>query len=200
LPEASDGSGESERVPVLICAGTPYKYFPEHDAVLVDIARRLGRCRFVFFGHLDGARTRRLLTRAGNAFASAGLRAEDFLELQPWMRGADFRRFMRSADVYLDTIGFSGFNTVLQALGSGLPVITHRGEFMRGRFGSGILESLSAQPLIADTPDAYAEIAATIVTDAAARSHWQAHFARALPQLYGDRGSVEAFQSFLLSL
>ena len=36
------------------------------------------------------------------------------------------------------TLGFSGFNTVMQAVECGLPVVTLRGEFLRGRLGSGI--------------------------------------------------------------
>ena len=41
--------GIREGVPVLVCAGTPFKYTPRHDAVLAAIAQRLGECQLVFF-------------------------------------------------------------------------------------------------------------------------------------------------------
>ena len=43
--------------PLLLCAGTPYKYAPRYDAVLVAIARELGRCQFVFCSHGQDAQT-----------------------------------------------------------------------------------------------------------------------------------------------
>jgi tetratricopeptide (TPR) repeat protein len=186
--------------PVLICAGTPFKYAPEHDAVLIEIARRLGPCRFVFFQHLDGAVTRRLLARLRSAFHSAGLSPEEHLVVKPWMSAAEFHAFMGTAHVFLDTIGFSGFNTVMQALASGLPVVAHRGSYMRGRLGSGVLEFLTASPLIADSESSYVEKVVALAVDPLERARWTEHFARELPRAYGDRSAVEELQSFLLSL
>jgi hypothetical protein len=44
---------------------------------------------------------------------------------------------MKQARLYLDTIGFSGFNTAMLAVECGLPVVTREGRFMRGRLASG---------------------------------------------------------------
>src|SRR5208282_3907761 len=35
--------------PLLVCAGMPFKYAPEHDWIFPELARRLERCQFVFF-------------------------------------------------------------------------------------------------------------------------------------------------------
>ncbi|WP_128112987.1 hypothetical protein [Polynucleobacter necessarius] len=39
--------------PILLCPGTPYKYNPENDWVLVEIARQLPNAQFVFFKFPD---------------------------------------------------------------------------------------------------------------------------------------------------
>ena len=54
----------------------------------------------------------------------------------------------------LDTLGFSGFNTAIQAVECGLPVVSREGEFMRGRLGSGILRRMGMEALVATSDDA----------------------------------------------
>jgi len=41
---------------LFICPGVPFKYAPQHDSLLVEIARRTKRCRFVFFDFADQER------------------------------------------------------------------------------------------------------------------------------------------------
>src|SRR6266571_3612205 len=41
--------GIDPRSPLFLCPGMPFKYAPQHDWVFAEIARRLGRCQFVFF-------------------------------------------------------------------------------------------------------------------------------------------------------
>jgi len=187
-----DGTG-----PSFVCAGTPFKYLPQHDTVLVDIARRLGRCRFHFFSYRDGALSRRLLHRLHEAFAAAGLDGNDYLVLQPWMSRPAFHEFLRTADLYLDTIGFSGFNTVMQALECGLLVVSCRGRFQRGRLGSGILERLSLPGLVADSVRAYIDLVVSLAESGAARMQVRERLRANLPNAYRDQSSVEALQRFL---
>ena len=57
--------------PLLLCPGTPFKYAPRFDRVLVDIARGLGKCRMVFFTSKVQALSHKLrarLERAGLDF------------------------------------------------------------------------------------------------------------------------------------
>jgi protein O-GlcNAc transferase len=60
-------------VPLLLCPGTPFKYTPRHDAVFVEIARRLGECQFVFFTPKPPELMQRLRARMAGAFERAGL-------------------------------------------------------------------------------------------------------------------------------
>src|SRR6185295_14418493 len=124
--------------PLLICPGVPFKYAPEHDRVFPEIARRLGRCRFVFFTHHRRPLSDRLQARLQVAFRAQGLQAERFVAFVPWLNKPAFLGLMSQAHVCLDSIGFSGFNTALQAVQAGLPIDAREGRFLRGRLASGI--------------------------------------------------------------
>jgi len=191
--------GIPDDVPVFICPGTPFKYRPQDDEVLVDIARRLGRCAFVFFEHGKAELSRRLHARMAAAFRLAGLKPEQFLIGVPWLPRAAFLGLMRQADVYLDTIGFSGFNTVMQAVQVHLPAVTLEGRFMRGRLGSGILRRLGLPELIAATKTQYVDIAVTLADDVAYRTRMRHRLLLAEKRAYGDLSAIEALSRVLLS-
>ena len=185
-------------IPVFICPGTPFKYRPQDDEVLVDIARRLGRCAFVFFEHDKAELSRRLHARMAAAFRLAGLKPEQFLIWVPWLPRAAFLGLMSQADVYLDTLGFSGFNTVMQALQVHLLAVTLEGRFMRGRLGSGILRRLGMPELIASTKTAYVDIAVMLAEDAAYRTRMRRRLQVAENCVYGDLSAIEALSRVLL--
>jgi hypothetical protein len=48
-----DALGLPSNVPLLLCAGTPFKYSPAHDKVWIEISRRAAPCRLVFFRARD---------------------------------------------------------------------------------------------------------------------------------------------------
>lgn len=192
------GSG-SHRDPLFVCPGTPFKYAPAHDSTLVDIARRVPGSRFMFFNYRDGSLSRRLQARLGAAFKQAGIDPEERLLLVPWASPAAFQQILASAAVMLDTIGFSGFNTVVQALEAGLPVVTCRGRFLRGRLGSGVLEHLGMAELVADSPADYAERAADIALAPRRRRQLTDQIRATLPRLYRDPAPVASLQAYLES-
>jgi predicted O-linked N-acetylglucosamine transferase (SPINDLY family) len=186
--------------PVLVCAGTPFKYSPEHDQVLIGIARRLRRCQFHFFSYEDGALSRRLLQRLHAAFAAAGLDGSQFLVLRPLLPSQQFNDFLGSADLLLDSIGFSGFNTIMHALACDLPVVTVRGRSLRGRLGSGILERLSLPQLVAESPGSYEDIAVSLLENRSELAATRARIRAQLPTSYQDQSAIAALEEFLLSV
>jgi predicted O-linked N-acetylglucosamine transferase (SPINDLY family) len=107
---------------------------------------------------------------------------------------------LRSADLYLDTIGFSGFNTVIQALECGLPVVSCRGRFMRGRLGSGILERLSLSNLVADSPRSYIDLVVWLAKNRHSLSQVRDQLRTKLPSAYRDQSAVDKLEEFLLSI
>jgi predicted O-linked N-acetylglucosamine transferase (SPINDLY family) len=200
-PLALDGArfGLDAGAPLLVCPGTPFKYAPEHDAVLPAIARELGACQFVFFTHWARALSEKLHARLAAAFAHAGLDAARYLRFLPWLSPAEFHALLRQADLCLDSIGFSGFNTALQALECGLPIVAREGRFLRGRLASGILRRLGLHELVARDTPGYIAIAVALARDPARRDALRRRIESQRHSLYADAAPVRALEEFLLA-
>ena len=187
-------------VPNLVCPGVPFKYAPEHDWIFPAIAQRLGRCRFLFFTHATPGLSERLRLRLQAAFAARELDLERFVTFLPWLTNAAFQELMSQADVYLDTIGFSGFNTALQAVQCGLPIVAREGRFLRGRLASGILRRMELAELVAASEEQYVELVVRVAYDAAYRASLRARIAERRALLFEDRAPIRALEDFLLDV
>jgi len=185
--------------PVIVCAGVPFKYAPQHDWILAEIAKRTGACRFVFFVHRVADTSGALRRRLGTAFARQGLDLDRFAVFLPWQDAASFHGLMTCADAYLDTIGFSGFNTAMQALECGLPIVAWEGRFLRGRLASGILRAIGLDELVAASAEAYIELAVRLCRDAQYREDIRERIALRRGRLYEDVDAIRGMESFLES-
>jgi protein O-GlcNAc transferase len=146
--------------PLLLCPGQPFKYSPQYDEVWVQIARRLQKKalfrkriggRLVFFRSQYDSRDRIFEKRLRAAFTRNKVDFDAHASIIPFLDRAEFFGLMRRSSLMLDTPGFSGFNTALQGIECGLPVLAFEGEFMRGRLASGILRELEIPELVAQS-------------------------------------------------
>jgi protein O-GlcNAc transferase len=192
--------GITQEGPLFVCAGLPFKYAPQHDHVLTDIAQRVGDCRFLFFTAPSTTATERLAQRLARAFERAGLEPARYLKIVPWLSRVEFFGVLRQADLYLDTIGFSGFNTTMQAIECGLPVVAYRGSYMRGRFASGILDTLQLAELIADDKPTYVERAVRIARDPALRARLREQMISRQQRIFSERTAIAGLSRFLSDL
>ncbi|HTR56694.1 MAG TPA: tetratricopeptide repeat protein [Casimicrobiaceae bacterium] len=197
VPEGFSGN---DGVPYIICAGTPYKYTPRHDALLIDIARELGACRFLFFIDVAPLLSRKIEERMALAFRRAGLDPRDHIRFLPRQSRPAFFELMRGADVYLDTLGFSGFNTAMQAIECGLPVVACEGRFARGRLASGILRTIGMDELVASTPSDYVGTAVRLCADIGHRTAVGSRIAQRRGAALRDLAPVRALEDFLESI
>lgn len=193
------GAGLDPEQPLLICAGVPFKYDPRHDGVLCEIAHRLGRCQFAFFTHWNRALSDRLAVRLKAAFSASGLDPKRYLHFLPWQAAPAFHGWLRRGDVYLDTIGFSGFNTALHAVECGLPIVARKGRFMRGRLAAGILKRIGLAELSAPDEATYVDLAVKLVRNAAYSESVANRMEGGRAILYGDSAPVRALEEFLLA-
>ena len=189
--------GIEDDLPLLLCPGTPFKYAPEHDPALGEIARRLGRCRLVFFEHRTRTLSEKLRARLAAAFGAAGVDFDSHVRFIPWQTREGFFGLMGRADVFLDTIGFSGFNTALQAVQCGLPIVTREGRFLRGRLASGILKRIGLKELVSADDAQYVALAVRLVQDRAWCEQIHRRIVAGRPLLYEDTAPVRALESFL---
>lgn len=192
--------GIDARSPLLVCAGTPFKYAPEHDWVLPAIAAALGDCQFVFFRYRVAGLSEKLHRRLSGAFAQSGLEPDRYLRCIPWQAAPQFYGLMERADVFLDTIGFSGFNTAMQAVECALPIVTREGRFMRGRLASGVLKRIGLDELIVASENDYVALAVKLVRDAAYRARMSERIAASREVLYRDETPIRALEAFLASV
>ena len=122
---------------------------------------------------LDAVPRSRLLVKS-KLFASAEGReraAERFTRCGIPTGRVEMRAFSRDhlaeyadMDIALDTFPYTGGITTCEALAMGVPVITLRGASHGARFGESLLRNANLAELIADTPAAYVQIAATLAS------------------------------------
>lgn len=146
--------GIDPNLPILICAGSPAKYTPAYDQVLIRVAQRLGNCQFIFFNFEENL-TGILKKRLREALLRNQLDPDSFIKFIPFLKRDEFNGLLKNADLFLDTIGFSGFNTAMQAINHDLPVITVEGSRMRGRLASAILNKIDMSELICQNQEEY---------------------------------------------
>ena len=111
-----------------------------------------------------------------------------------------FSALMKSADVLLDTLGFSGFNTAMHAIGCGLPVITREGKFMRTRHASAILRKLGIEELITKTETEYIDLVEKLVLDRKFLHSIQCKIKDKENYLYRNENAIRALEDFFESV
>jgi predicted O-linked N-acetylglucosamine transferase (SPINDLY family) len=189
--------GIDPEAPLLLCPGVPFKYSPRHDELLAGIARRVPRAKLVFFTYWLTPLSDKLRARLRGAFARAGLDLEAHAVFVPWQPKAAFYGWLQRASVFLDTLGFSGFNTALQAVECGLPLATCEGRFMRGRLASAIVRRMGLEELVARSDAEYVELAARLAQDRSYRESIRTRMLSSQHLLFGDLSSIRALEVFL---
>jgi len=185
---------------LLVCPGTAFKYAPRYDSVLVDIAKRVPNARFVLFRSRPEALADKLRERLRDSFRRAGADFERQVSFIPWQPPGAFRALLRRADLCLDTLGFSGFNTALHVLECGAPLVAYEGRFLRGRLASGPLRHLGLAELVAGTKQAYVELAVALAADAQRRQALRGRIEAARGRLFRDAAPLDALESFVRSV
>ena len=205
LPDHTDHTGRITRsalgladdAVVYVCCQSLFKYHPRDDRVLVAIAGRVAAARFLFIGDpRSDPNARRLLARLSAAFTASGLDPARHLLFVPPVDASDFFSLLGTGDVYLDSIGWSGGNTTLEAVTCGLPIVTLRGPLMRSRHSAAILTRVGAPDCIADTIDDYVRLAVAL-SDPEARSRAGAVIREGRTRLFGDLAPIRALEAFL---
>ncbi len=185
--------------PILLCPGSPSKYSPVNDAIFIEIAKRLGNCQFIFFS-FQKELTEILRSRLYKAFNDANLKPEQFIKFIPFLEKGAFHNLMKKSDLYLDTIGFSGFNTAMQSISCNLPIIAKEGQFMRGKLASGILREFKLDALVAKTNKEYIDIVVSLIANKALLRMHREEIALVKPNAFNNRESIHAFELVLINI
>ncbi len=183
---------------VFWCSQSLPKYLPQFDQVLARIAQAAGDCQFTFIRFPGGPHVTALFEqRLRRAFAAFGLRAEDYCVFLPRLEPRDFVAAIGACDAVLDSIGWSGCNSILESLAHNLPIVTLPGLLMRGRHAAAILTMMDVCETIAVSVDEYIAMATRVARDPAWRAELRRKIADNKNRLYRDRTCIAALEDFL---
>src|SRR5262249_57733485 len=145
------------------CAQSLPKYLPQYDEVFAGIAASLPSWQFAFIEFAGGRSVTELFkTRLDRAFQAVGMRAENHCVFLPRLAPERFAAAIGQCDVVLDSIGWSGCNSILESLVYDLPVVTLPGELMRSRHAAAILQMMDVPQTTARSVDEYVPIPSTL--------------------------------------
>ncbi|CAN1212650.1 hypothetical protein TUMEXPCC7403_20765 [Tumidithrix helvetica PCC 7403] len=178
------------------CSQSLYKYLPQYDYILAEIAIRVPSAKFLFLAHKSAYVTQQFCDRLEKAFADRDLSSQAHCIFLPSLARAEYLNVHILSDVFLDSFGWSGGNTTLEAIACDSPVVTCPGEFMRGRHAYGILQMLGVTETIAPTAADYIEIAARLGLDLDWRNHILERMSARHGDLYDDRTCIVALENF----
>jgi CRISPR-associated protein Csy1 len=141
----------------------PVKLNPGFDELIARIIEADREASVVMFEDSAPALTQRLRAR----LARNGVDPDRHVRWLPRAAPERFREVMVACDVLLDTPGFSGGNTSLDAIAQGLPLVALPGSSMRSRQSAAMLRMCGCDALIADSAAAYVERALSVANDRA---------------------------------
>lgn len=180
------------------CSQSLPKYLPQYDEVFSRIAAAVPGCQFTFIEFGSGeAVTRRFRERLDRAFAALGLAASDYCVFLPRLSVERFGAAIAHCDVVLDSIGWSGCNSILESLAHDRPIVTYAGDMMRGRHSAAILQMMGLSETIAHSLDDYVAIASSVGQDRAKRVSLSSQIAASKHRVYRDRQCIAALEAFL---
>jgi predicted O-linked N-acetylglucosamine transferase (SPINDLY family) len=175
-----------------------YKNLPLHDGLLARIAAALPEARFHLTPHVDPATCARVRSRVERAFAAAGVDPRRQLGLVRGLPPPEFLGLASVGAVNLDSLGWSGGNTTLEALWFDVPTVTLPGRTMRTRHTAAMLRLLELPELVASDVDDYLRIAIRLGASADLRAALRERIAQGKHRLYDDRAVVAAFEAFCI--
>jgi protein O-GlcNAc transferase len=180
-----------------LCAQSSFKYLPEHDFIFAKIARALPKSSFVFIVPGDNLKVR-FRRRLERAFRFEGLDADTHCVLLDPLYHFRYLSVNVAADVFLDSFGWSGGCTTLEAVGCGLPVVTCPGRFMRGRHSAAILRQMGVPETITGSAAEYISTAVRIGTDKEFRDDIRVRMKQGHGSLFRDTRCVRALEAFFI--
>jgi len=181
------------------CPWTAPKYNASMLKCLRDIAEAAPKkIIFQLFTSLPAMGSDRLF-REREILALLG---EEHCRLHHHLPYQDYMTLLEQAHFSIDSYPFGGFNSILDSLHCGKPVITLEGSLARNRISSWVMRALGLDALVADSVEAYSALIMQMVMDPAFRAtHGQRVIACDYLSLLNDknysRHFVQAFDTLI---
>ena len=180
------------------CTQNLFKYMPDYDEIIVEIAKEVKSCQFVFKTVAVSTEVAdQFRSRISNKFNENGLSPNEYIVFINYLEEEDYKHFHNYCDVFLDSIGYGGWTTIYEAIAIDLPVVTLRGETLKGRGAAGILDQIGVTETITDTKEQYIQTAIDLGLNIKFREEIIQKTAKQKHKAFADRKATEGFQLFL---
>jgi protein O-GlcNAc transferase len=160
-PPVNDLPSLSAEVFTFACLNSPKKITDEVVSIWASILRDAPHSRLLL-----SADDESIKHRLQSLFSSAGVHSER-IEFLPWLPVGEFLRAHHAIDVALDPFPYNGGTTTLHAAWMGVPTVTLAGASAVSRSGVSIGHFVGLPQLVAETTDAYKELALSLYRDRA---------------------------------
>lgn len=185
-----------ENIVYLSCQYLP-KYLPQYDYIFPEIYQRVPHAKFVFIERTGSETiTKVFKKRLDYIFSQYQLNYNDSCSFLPGLSSPDYFNLLHLSDVFLDTIGWSGGFTSLDAIACGLPIVTLPGELMRSRQSYGMLEIIEVTETIARDERQYIEIATKLGQSQKLRATIKQKILNHRDWLFNDKSCIVALEDF----
>jgi len=139
----------------------------------------------------------RFIQRLEEAFVRYGMHCADYVKMLPHLDFPYYRALNQVADVFLDSIGWSGCNSTFEALACNIPIATMPGRLMRGRHTHAILKTMGLMETEASDIEGYVAIAARLGKDPEYRKEISEKISRQKERAYCDMECIRGLEEFL---
>jgi protein O-GlcNAc transferase len=187
--------GFSEDQNLYVCPQALFKFHPDFDGILGSVLRHDPLGILVLFQGKDKRWEELLRKRFSRTFPTAMSRVR-FL---PRMSRKNYLSFLRTADVLLDTLHFTGGYSSLLSLACGVPVVTWPGSLMRGRLTLALYKQMGVMDCVVDSARSYVDLALRLANDKNWRERIKAKIGDNADVLFEDIGTVRDLESFFES-
>ena len=184
---------------LLMCVQTLRKYRPRYDPVYVRIAQQVPEALFVFVSDTSAACTTQLKKRLAGAFTTASLDLDAHVRFLPRLSEPDWMSLLSIGDLFLDSPGWSGGNTTLEAISVGLPCLAWPGDTFRGRHCLGINHHLGLHELCPRTPEAWCAAAVDLARSPGRLRDLRRKIMALAPFLFDNPEPTRALEDWLRS-
>ncbi len=188
----ADGDSRNYICPVML-----HKLHPDMFDLFATILDRDEKARIVLFAAQGSILRTRIDNFMREKFTAAQYARIIFV---PFLRLEDLLHVLQLADAVLDLMHFSFGTTAFISLGVGVPFVTYRNEFARGRTGVYMYERIKMPEMIADTKEAYVDLALRIAQDKQFRQEMYTRTQERSHIFFEDKQSILDFATRLKEL
>ena len=186
-----DQYGFTNEQNIYVCLQTFYKLNPEFEACLARILELDPKGIILLSNTYPFCKShlKRIKNIIGNEKISR-LRWFGSLEKD------EFLNLVSISDVCLDPFPFGGFNTSYDAFDYNIPVVTLEGEYLHGRFTSGLYRKMGLDECIVSTTEEYAQLASQIGINVKLKHKINRNIEMKKNLIFQEQASVQEWNDF----